>query len=101
MTRGEAAARKFADLAGGGPVCALDRDYSGQIIGAADIADAENNVFRITMDETTVERMARAICAAEFPEINAEYAWNVQFEDGQNHYRRVALAALTAAVNGG
>lgn len=100
MSREEAAAQKFGELAGGGPTCAIDYDYSGQILGAADMADAANNVFRITMDEATVERMARAICAAEFPDVSPEYAWNVQFEDGQNHYRKLGLEALKAAVNG-
>lgn len=45
----------------------------------------------------TVERMARVICAAEFPEVSPEYAWNLQFEDGQNHYRALARAAHLAS----
>lgn len=65
-------------------------------LAAAELHDAENNVFRYTLDEATLERMARAICAAEFPAVNADYAWNVQFEDGQNHYRTLALGAAKA-----
>lgn len=50
-----------------------------------------------TADEETVERVAKALCAAEFPEVSPVYAWNVQFEDGQNHYRKMARAALAAS----
>ncbi|WNM72281.1 hypothetical protein SEA_GUSANITA_62 [Arthrobacter phage Gusanita] len=48
-------------------------------------------------DETAVERAAKALCASEFPEVSPSYAWGVQFEDGQNHYRELARAALAAA----
>lgn len=44
-----------------------------------------------------VKAASKAICAAQFPEVSAEYAWNVQFDDGKAEYRRDATAALTAA----
>lgn len=98
LAREDAAAQKFGELVGGGPACPIDYAYTGQILEVADVADAQNNIHRITLDEATVERMARAMCAAEFPDVPPTYAWNVQFEDGQNHYRQQALAGLTAAV---
>ena len=51
--------------------------------------------------EDAVERAAKALCAAEFPECGPAYAWNVQFEDGQRHYRdlaRTAIATLREAA---
>ena len=51
---------------------------------------------RATFDDEANERAAKAICAAEFPEVSPTYAWNVQFEDGQNHYRNLARVALAA-----
>lgn len=67
-------------------------DTSGPMRAALAAADA------LILEEESVDRAARAICAAEFPEVAPAYAWNVQFEDGQNHYRGLARAALAAAV---
>lgn len=44
-----------------------------------------------------IEAAARAICAAQFPDVADAYAWNVQFEDGKEEYRAEATAALSAA----
>lgn len=44
-----------------------------------------------------IEAAARAICAAQFPDVNDTYTWNVQFEDGKEEYRAEAAAALAAA----
>lgn len=44
-----------------------------------------------------IEAAARAICAAQFPDVADAYAWNVQFEDGKEEYRAEAIAALSAA----
>ena len=52
----------------------------------------------VMFSEEAVEQAAKDLCAAEFPEVSPTYAWNVQFEDGQNHYRqmaRVVIASLT------
>lgn len=46
---------------------------------------------------TITEDVARALCAAEFPDVSAQYAWNVQFDDGKNEYRAQADAAIAAA----
>ena len=45
-----------------------------------------------------IEAAARAICAAQFPDVADAYAWNVQFEDGKEEYRAEATAALSAAA---
>lgn len=58
MNRLEAAASKFAQLAGGGPTQPLDYDYSGQILAAADLADAAAKVHRVGLDEAALARTA-------------------------------------------
>lgn len=68
-----------------------DREYALAEAGAA-LAAADTVMF----SEDAVERAARALCAAEFPEVPATYAWNVQFEDGQNHYRQLVRAVIAA-----
>ncbi|MBT2594748.1 hypothetical protein [Arthrobacter sp. ISL-72] len=50
--------------------------------------------------EAAVERAAKSLCAAEFPDVSPSYAWNVQFEDGQNHYRQMARAVIDALREG-
>lgn len=47
-------------------------------------------------EDDAVERAARSLCAAEFPDVSPSYAWGVQFEDGQHHYREMARAAIAA-----
>lgn len=42
------------------------------------------------------EAVAMALCAAEFNEVGADYAWNVQDDAGMELYRRQADAAIAA-----
>ncbi|MFJ4168513.1 hypothetical protein ACIPY3_03275 [Paenarthrobacter sp. NPDC089714] len=58
MSREEAAAKKFGELAGGGPTVAIDYEYSGKILAAADAADAAAQVHRIGLDEESLKRTA-------------------------------------------
>ena len=48
--------------------------------------------------EDAVELAAQAMCATQFPAVAPTYAWNVQFEDGQNYYRQMARAAFAAVT---
>lgn len=48
----------------------------------------------VMFSEEALDRAAKALCAAEFPEVSPSYAWNVQFEDGQRHYREMAHAVI-------
>lgn len=57
-SREDAAAKKFGELAGGGPTVAIDYEYSGEILAAADAADAEAKVYRIGLDEESLKRTA-------------------------------------------
>jgi len=52
----------------------------------------------MTISNEAVEASARAICAAQFPDVSDSYAWNVQFDDGKDEYRAEARAALAAAA---
>jgi len=67
-------------------------------LAAADLWELAHGTHKTNLNEETEERVARAICAAEFPQVPPAYAWNVQFEDGQRHYREMARAALAAAT---
>jgi hypothetical protein len=58
MSRKEAAAKKFGELTGRGPTVDLDYDYSGQILNAADAADAAAKVFRVGLDDGSLKRTA-------------------------------------------
>lgn len=44
-----------------------------------------------------IEAAAKGICAAQFPDVDGAYAWNVQFNDGKEEYLAEARAALAAA----
>lgn len=46
-----------------------------------------------------IERASKALCAFEFPEVSPSYAWGVQFEDGQNHYREMVGTVIQALTN--
>jgi hypothetical protein len=75
----------------------VDNANLAPVLAAADAADHETGIVRVdTRDEATVEKVARAICAAQFPTASPVYAWTVQFEDGQDEYRDQARAALAA-----
>lgn len=80
--------------------------YGYNPFGAADaiIADGwikpPDEAQLVVQDEATIERMGKAICATSFPHLTPAYAWDVQFEDGQRHFRELARVALAAAVNG-
>ena len=43
-----------------------------------------------------LEAGARALLAVQQPEVSADYAWNVQFEDGRDELRNEARAAVSA-----
>ena len=79
-----------------------DRDHAlaeaTAVLAAADAVDAAKDIHRLRLDEYTVELVARALCASEFPEVSPTYAWGVQFEDGQHHYRQMARAARAAII---
>ena len=67
-------------------------DTTGPMRAALAASDA------VMFSDTAVEQAAKALCAAEFPEVSPTYAWNVQFEDGQRHYRELARTAIRAAL---
>lgn len=70
-----------------------DREYAiAEATAALAAADA------VLLSEDELERAAKALCAAEFPEVSPTYAWNVQFEDGQNHYRQMARVVIHAVT---
>ena len=69
-------------------------DHDEAVVAALAAADA------VMFDDSAVERAARSLCAAEFPEASPSYAWDVQFEDGQNHYRQMVRAVITALKDG-
>jgi hypothetical protein len=71
-----------------------DREYAiAEAAAALDAADA------VLVSDEAVERAAKALCAAEFPEVSPSSAWNVQFEDGQRHYREQARVVIVAALD--
>ncbi len=80
--REEAAAKVIADTYG--------QDNATERTAAAALTAAHAVMF----SEEAVDRAAKALCAAEFPEVSPAYAWNVQFEDGQRHYREMAHAVI-------
>lgn len=43
-----------------------------------------------------IEAAARALIAVQQPEVSADYAWNVQFDDGREELRKEAAAAVSA-----
>ncbi|QDY64859.1 hypothetical protein FQA45_00220 [Glutamicibacter halophytocola] len=43
-----------------------------------------------------LEAGAKALLAVQQPEVSADYAWNVQFEDGRDELRSEARAAVSA-----
>ncbi|PRA13308.1 hypothetical protein CQ010_01290 [Arthrobacter sp. MYb211] len=48
------------------------------------------------LNPDALEAAAKALLAVQQPEVSAEYAWNVQFEDGRDELRNEARAAVTA-----
>lgn len=57
-----------------------------------------SETIAVTVDEAVIEKVARAICAAQFPEVSPEYAWNAQFDDGKDEYRAQARAAMQSGL---
>ena len=48
------------------------------------------------LNPDALEAAAKALLAVQQPEVSAEYAWNVQFEDGLDELRNEARAAVSA-----
>lgn len=70
-------------------------DTTGPMRAALAASDA------VMFSDEAVERAAKALGAAEFSECSPAYAGNVQFEDGQRHYRDLARAAIAALTETG
>lgn len=48
------------------------------------------------LNPDALEAAARALLAMQQPEVSADYAWNVQFDDGREELRKEAAAAVSA-----
>ncbi|NQD40528.1 hypothetical protein [Glutamicibacter halophytocola] len=48
------------------------------------------------LNPDALEAAAKALLAVQQPEVSADYAWNVQFEDGRDELRNEASAAVSA-----
>lgn len=48
------------------------------------------------LNPAALEAAAKALLAVQQPEVSADYAWNVQFEDGCDELRNEARAAVSA-----
>lgn len=48
------------------------------------------------LNPAALEAAAKALLAVQQPEASADYAWNVQFEDGREELRNEARAAVSA-----
>ena len=48
------------------------------------------------LNPDALEAGAKALLAVQQPEVSADYAWNVQFEDGRDELRNEARAAVSA-----
>jgi nucleotidyltransferase/DNA polymerase involved in DNA repair len=76
-------------------------EESEAALAAADAHDAANNVHRVSLDDATVERVARALWNG-----NTEADWDLLDESStiahgvKDRYRQVARAVLAAAVEG-
>lgn len=97
MSRLEAAAKKFGELAGGGPTCDLDFDYSGQILAAADAYDASQNVRRISLQDASVTRTAERAWEA-LSKRDGGRGWSQIGERSQRIWAENVLNVLTSAV---
>lgn len=53
----------------------------------------------IPLNPAALEAAAKALLAVQQPEVSAEYAWNVQFEDGRDELRNEARAAVSAYLS--
>lgn len=97
MSRQEAAAKKFGELAGGGPTCDLDFDFSGQIIAAADASDAADNVHRISLQDSSVKRTAERAWEA-LSKRDGGRSWSQIGERSQHIWAENVRNVLTAAA---
>lgn len=48
------------------------------------------------LNPDALEAAAKALLAVQQPEVSADYAWNVQFEDGRDELRNEARTAVSA-----
>lgn len=65
-------------------------------LAAADAYDAANGVHRVSLDEGTVERAARALWVADSDATLG--FWGNLMDTERDYYRRTARLALAAAV---
>lgn len=94
MSREEAAATAISKIEDGvTPPNEIDRLFAREALAAADAHDAAEGVRRVTLDDATVERAARALAGTVFMT-----NWEDMKPWTQRAFRRDARDVLAAAI---
>ncbi|HJX78578.1 hypothetical protein [Glutamicibacter sp.] len=72
----------------------LQRTVVGSVPGVGNMGVSTTSTAPLNQD--ALEAGAKALLAVQQPEVSADYAWNVQFEDGRDELRNEARAAVSA-----